>query len=79
MVYEYTVMVETGLLDAAQASAASPEAVSKAQGDGVNGLLQKVARNAAQLAGGGWEVFSFDQLIVGNKLVTTFLLRRERR
>ena len=77
MAYEYSVMAETSMLDVAQASAASPEAVSRVQSKGVDILVNKAMRNANELDGGGWEIFTFDQLLVGNKVVTTFLLRRE--
>ena len=78
MDYEYTTMVDTGSIDIAAAMSATAQDVSQAQGEGVNALLQKAVGAAADLAGGGWEIFSFDQLLVGDKIVTTFLLRRPR-
>lgn len=84
MAYEYTVMVETNMLDSRIAATADPNDISRAQGEGVNALLQKAVSNAEALDGGGWEVFTFDQLLLGDqdvrqpvRLVTTFLLRRE--
>ena len=82
--FEYTTIVETINLDAGQASAAPPDEITRAQGDGLNQLVQRVGRTADALDGGGWEIVSFDQLLLPaterdrpGRLVTTFLLRRE--
>ena len=82
--FEYTTIVETINLDVGQASAASPDEITRAQGDGLNRLTQRVGRTADSLDGGGWEIASFDQLLLPSsqndqpgRLVTTFLLRRE--
>ncbi len=84
MAYEYTTIVETINLDVEQASSASPDDITRAQGEGLNQLVRRVGRAADALDGGGWEIVSFDQLLlpssqrdVPGRLATTFLLRRE--
>ena len=85
MALEYTTIVETINLDVAEASTASPDDISRAQGEGLNHLVQRAAQSAEAIDGGGWEISSFDQLLLPasgrdqpSRLVTTFLLRRER-
>ena len=82
MALEYITVAETINLDVEEASSASADDISRAQGEGLNMLIRKAQQSADALDGGGWEIFSFDQLLLPakeqpSKLVTTFLLRRE--
>ena len=85
LAFQYTTIVETINLDIGAASSASPDDISRAQGEGLNHQIQRVGQSADTIDGGGWEIFSFDQLLLPatqkgqpGRLATTFLLRRER-
>jgi len=79
MAYEYSTVIQGATVDADALSQMS-------QSDFINKLssihaqiLSKVTSALVSLRGGGWEIVSHNQSLIGGRIVVSFLLRRPER
>ena len=78
MNYEYSTMVRASAIDEALSGLSNDQARIALLHSG--GWMVKEAESSLERhQGGGWEMVSFDQMLVGTRLLVSFLLRRERR
>ncbi len=79
MNYEYSTITKASALDDETLSGPSKDQASMALLHSVGWMVKEVEGSLERHQGGGWEMVSLDQLLVGKRLLVAFLLRRERR
>ena len=79
MTYEYSTLVKANALDDEVLSGPSNDQASIALLHAVGWMVKEAESSLERHQSGGWEMLSFDQMLVGKRLLVSFLLRRERR
>ena len=77
--YEYSTIVRVGAVDSEALSGPSKDQASMALLHSTGWMVKEVESLLDRHQDGGWEIVSFDQLLVQGRLLVSFLLRREPR
>ena len=78
MSFEYSTLVRSNALDEETLTGPSNDQASIALLHAVGWMVKEAESFLDRHQGGGWEMVSFDQLLLGKRLLVSFLLRRER-
>ena len=74
--YEYSTLVRSGAVDADALAGVSKDDATMAMLHATGWAVKEAESLLDRHQGGGWEIIGLDQLLVGPRVLVTFLLRR---
>ncbi len=77
MSYEYSTLVRSGAVDTDGLSNGSKDEASMSLLHASGWAVKEAESLLDRHQGGGWEIVGLDQLLVGPRVMVTFLLRRD--